>query len=81
MQNNIQVLAQAAQMRMLNIKFTHTLKKTISYQKVISTENPFSNITGHWRHALVALRAHTLPREGQTLGKENKHLVPKGLQD
>jgi len=35
-------------------------KKTISYQKVISTRNPFSNITAHCQRALTALRAHTL---------------------
>lgn len=61
------------QMTMSNVKFTH--KKTISYQKVISTRNPFSNITARRQRSLAALRAYTLllpGEEGQTLRKRKE---------
>lgn len=60
---------------------SNSLTKTITYQKVISTQNPFSNITVHRRRALSAWRAHTVVLEKAKQRKENKHLISKGLQD
>lgn len=65
---------QTPQMTMSNVKFTH--KKTISYQKVISTQNPFSNITAPlpaFTHSLESLHSPAAWRRPNT--QKRKEIV------